>query len=713
MRAPRWRRRLRSQAERDAAIRRHIRRPPSHWVIVSACVLVLLVLLLVQGFTVLTTGSSGTPRPGTGRAPLAGLPSLLVARHGRLVGADRPPGRQVALSFDDGPDPRWTPRIAAALRKLHVPATFFVVGSHAVRNPGIVRRLHRDGFELGNHTFTHVDLAATSSSMRSLQLSLTQSALAGIVGERTRLLRPPYSATPDAVTARQARVYADLSRRGYVIALSDFDSRDWSRPGTAAIVRAATPTRSGGVVLMHDAGGDRSQTVAAVKRLVPLLRSRGFDFVRLSDLLGVPPAGIAPRASSSQELRGTLLVATLAVARWVTTVLAVLLIAVAVLAVLRAVILVLLARHHVRRARVAAEESYTPPVSILVPAFNEAVGIERAVVSLSQSDYPDYEIVVVDDGSTDGTGDIVESLGLHGVRVVRQPNAGKAAALNRGLRLARHDVIVTVDADTVFEASTLRALVQPLRGARVGAVAGNTKVGNRRGLLGGWQHIEYVMGFNLDRRLYDVLHCMPTVPGAIGAFRRQALVQIGGVSSATLAEDTDITIAIGRLGWHVVYAESARAWTEAPASLSALWRQRYRWSYGTLQAVWKHRAAIVRPGEGRIGRLGIPYLLLFQVALPMLAPLIDLFAIYGLIFLDPLPVLAYWVAFNLLQLALGAYAFRLDHESLWPLWRMPLQQFVYRQLMYMVVIESVISAMLGIRVRWQHVERRGGVKATA
>jgi cellulose synthase/poly-beta-1,6-N-acetylglucosamine synthase-like glycosyltransferase/peptidoglycan/xylan/chitin deacetylase (PgdA/CDA1 family) len=681
-------------------------------VIVSACVLVLLVLLLVQGFTVLTTGASRTPRPATGRAPLAGLPSLLVARHGRLVGADRPPGRRVALTFDDGPDPRWTPRIAAALRGLHVPATFFVVGSHAVRNPGIVRRLHRDGFELGSHTFTHVDLASTPSSLRSLQLSLTQSALAGIVGERTRLLRPPYSATPDAVTTRQARVYADVSRRGYVIALSDFDSRDWTRPGTAAIVRAATPTRSGGVVLMHDAGGDRSQTVAAINRLVPLLRSRGFSFVRLSDLLGVDPAAIAPRASSSQELRGTFLVATLAVARWVTTVLTVLLIAVAVLAVLRAVILVVLAHHHVRRGRTAAEETYTPPVSILVPAFNEAVGIERSIVSLSRSDYPDYEIVVVDDGSTDGTGDIVEGLRLPAVRVVRQANAGKAAALNRGLNLARHDVIVTVDADTVFERETLRALVQPLRRPRVGAVAGNTKVGNRRGVLGGWQHIEYVMGFNLDRRLYDVLQCMPTVPGAIGAFRRRALVEIGGVSSATLAEDTDITIAIGRRGWLVSYAESARAWTEAPATLSALWRQRYRWSYGTLQAVWKHKAAIVRPGEGRIGRRGIPYLLLFQVALPMLAPLIDLFAVSGLIFLDPIPVLAYWAAFNLLQLALAAYAFRMDGESLWPLWRMPLQQFVYRQLMYLVVIESVISAMLGIRVRWQHIERRGGVKAT-
>jgi cellulose synthase/poly-beta-1,6-N-acetylglucosamine synthase-like glycosyltransferase len=304
-------------------------------------------------------------------------------------------------------------------------------------------------------------------------------------------------------------------------------------------------------------------------------------------------------------------------------------------------------------------------------------------------------------------------LRLPAVRVTSQENAGKAAALNRGINLSHHEIIVTVDADTVFEPGTLRALVQPLRRPRVGAVAGNTKVGNRRSMLGGWQHIEYVMGFNLDRRLYDVLQCMPTVPGAIGAFRRRALVEIGGVSSATLAEDTDITIAIGRLGWQVVYAETARAWTEAPATLGALWRQRYRWSYGTLQAVWKHRAAIVRPGEGRIGRRGIPYLLLFQVALPMLAPLIDLFAVYGLLFLDPIPVLAYWGAFNLMQLAVGAYAFRLDRESLLPLWRMPLQQFVYRQLMYMVVIESLISALLGVRLRWQHIERTGDVRIPA
>jgi cellulose synthase/poly-beta-1,6-N-acetylglucosamine synthase-like glycosyltransferase len=306
--------------------------------------------------------------------------------------------------------------------------------------------------------------------------------------------------------------------------------------------------------------------------------------------------------------------------------------------------------------------------------------------------------------------DLVERLGLPSVRVIRQANAGKPAALATGVVAARHDLIVTLDGDTVFEKSTLRRVVDPLRDSAVGAVSGNTKVANRGGLLGRWQHIEYVMGFNLDRRLYDVLQCMPTVPGAIGAFRRAALADAGGFSSATLAEDTDITLGIGRAGWRVVYAQEARGWTEAPATLSALWRQRYRWCYGTLQAVWKHRAALWRRGEERIGRRGIPYLLCFQLLLPLLAPLIDVFALYGLFFIDPLAVGGYWLAFNLVLLALALYAFRLDGESPRVLWAMPLQQFVYRQLMYLVVVQSVLSALLGIRLRWQHIERRGDVE---
>ncbi|WP_200902580.1 glycosyltransferase, partial [Protofrankia coriariae] len=354
------------------------------------------------------------------------------------------------------------------------------------------------------------------------------------------------------------------------------------------------------------------------------------------------------------------------------------------------------------------DTGFRPPVSVIIPAYNEAVGIADTVRSMVANDYLDLEVIVVDDGSSDGTADIVEQLGLPGVLVVRQANQGKPAALNHGIAVASADVLVLVDGDTVFEPDTVHHAVQPLRDPAVGAVAGNTKVGNRRGLLGRWQHIEYVQGFNLDRRMYDVLQCMPTVPGAIGAFRREALESVGGVSEDTLAEDTDLTMALCRAGWRVVYAEQARAWTEAPATLGALWRQRYRWCYGTMQAMWKHRHAVVERGAaGRFGRRALPYLLMFQVLLPMLAPVIDLMALYGLLFADRGAVLISYAGFLAVQLATTAYAFHLDRERFGPLWTLPLQQIVYRQVMYLVVIQSVVSAVLGSRLRWHKLARAG------
>jgi cellulose synthase/poly-beta-1,6-N-acetylglucosamine synthase-like glycosyltransferase/peptidoglycan/xylan/chitin deacetylase (PgdA/CDA1 family) len=687
-------------------------RTAARWSLLALLLTALAAALAAQGLSTRTTGPSRTPVVKGARGVLAGARPILSWNGRRLVSRERSPGRRLALTFDDGPDPRWTPRIASALRRLHAPATFFVIGSKVVRHPDLVRSLHRWGFELGNHTFTHVDLASLPVWERRLQISLTERALDAAVGAGSRLIRPPYSSVPAAVTPAQERAYADLASRGYLIVLSDLDGEDWQRPGVGAIVRAATPRhRQGGIVLLHDGGGNRSQTLAAIERLVPRLRARGFRFVKVSQLAGLSPTQVALPARSWDRARGRLLVATLAAARWTTAVLAVLLVLATALFAGRMVVLFVFARRHARVVRGRPPGPiFRPPVSIVVPAFNEASGIERAVRSLVSSSYPEFELIVVDDGSTDGTCELVERLGLPGVEVLRQANGGKPAALNRGLAAASHEIVVMVDADTVFEPETLGKLVQPLADPKVGAVSGNTKVGNRRSLLGTWQHIEYVMGFNLDRRLYDVLQCMPTVPGAIGAFRRRALDEIGGISDATLAEDTDVTIGLGRAGWRVVYAEDACAWTEAPGSLRALWRQRYRWCYGTLQAVWKHRAALWRPDEGRIGRRGLPYLLLFQITLPLLAPLIDVFSIYGLLFLGVLWVGACWVVFIGLQLALGWYAFRLDGESPRPLAALPLQQFVYRQLMYLVVVESALTALRGTRLRWRPSHRAGGVE---
>ncbi len=697
------------------AARRRLWSPPAHWRLLAFCLAVVLILIGFEGFVTHTIGRSSEPHTGANAAaPLVGSRALVTARGGRLRSAQPAPGKRIALTFDDGPDPKWTPRVAAVLRREHVPGAFFVVGSEAARHPDVVQMLARDGHELGNHTFTHAALSTGAGWMRRSQLDLTEAVLVGLTGRFSRLVRPPYSATPDAVTRAQEHKLVEAAGSRYVIALADIDSKDWQRRGVAKTVASASPREGrGGVVMFHDGGGNRSQTVAALTVLLPRLKAQGYQFVSLAQLAGVPEAAMSPPASAAERRRGELFMWSVRFAFFLVGLLHWLVLGVGILVTTRVALLFVLASHHTRLTRRAEQVvDYTPSVSILVPAYNEEVGIERAIRSLADSDYPQLEILVVDDGSTDRTAEIVASLRLDRLRLIRQDNGGKASALNIGMQFGDGEVLVMVDGDTVFEADTIRNLVRPLADPEVGAVSGNTKVGNRRGLLGRWQHIEYVTGFNLDRRMYEVLQFTPTVPGAIGAFRRDALEEVGGMSGETLAEDTDVTLAIGRTGRRVMYAEQARAWTEAPSTLGGLWRQRYRWSYGTMQAVWKHRGAVVSrdPRQARIGRRAIPYMVCFQILLPMIAPLIDLLALYGLIFTDPAPVAAAWLGFNALQLALAAFAFRLDRESLRPLWALPLQQFVYRQMMYLVIIESTISALVGIRAQWRTIERTGDIR---
>jgi len=672
----------------------------------------LVTLLLIQGFTTKTVGSEAKAS-GTGSTPLAHMPPVLAYAKGKLVPVRRPRAQRiVALTFDDGPSPLYTLKIASILRAQDAPATFFEVGSMIVRWPEITRRLVRDGFEIGNHTFTHANLAALPDWEASAQIGATESAIAGVAGFRPRLVRPPYASTTSAVSASEARALTSVARRGYELVFSTYDTEDWTLPGVPTIVRNAMPTsRQGGIVLMHDAGGRRDQTVKALPQVIHELRARGFRLVDLSTYMGVRRASIEVPADHWEQVRGSLLVEVLRIVNFIVNALTLLVEAVTVIVGLRMAIVLGLALLQRRRVRsVDTDPSFAPPVSILVPAYNEAVGIARCVCSLASSSYlGEIEVVVVDDGSSDDTAAVVEELGLERVRVMRQANVGKAAALNRALAASQHEIIVTVDADTIFEPETLSRLVQRFRDLEVGVISGNTKIGNRESLVGRWQHIEYVMGFNLDRRSYEVIGATPTVPGAIGAFRRRALNDIGGVSGATIAEDTDITLDIGRAGWKVVYEPRAQAWTEAPANLRALYRQRTRWAFGTIQSVWKHRAALWGRGEHAFGRRAVAVLLAFQIALPLAAPLIDLFAIYSVTFLDPMPILAFWLAFNLFQLTLAWVAFGFDGESRRPLWALPLQQLVWRQITYFVVLDGIISALLGREVGWRHLERTGHV----
>ncbi|HET6213154.1 MAG TPA: glycosyltransferase [Micromonosporaceae bacterium] len=694
------------------------RDPRAHWWLLVLGTAVLFAALCLNGFVHGIVGGSGRAVP-THNA--AGVPEE-VSNGGPVLRLDggkpqtrRMPARTIALTFDDGPDPTWTPRILDVLRRYHAHATFFVIGARVNEHPEIVRRILAEGHEIGSHTFTHADLDAVPGWRRTLELTLARNAIAGATGREVTLFRPPFASEPDAVTTADFAVLRSAAAAGHIVVIADLDTKDWKRPGVAAIRAAATPAPgAGAVVLMHDGGGERSQTVAALDKVLAEQTQQGYAFRTVSAALGMPDSTVP--ASWGVRVRGDALRYAQRGAEWAGGALTWFLAVALGLALLRLVLQLVCAPVHARRARRRAgrELRYLGPVSVIVPAFNEAANIAATVRSLVDNDYPELEIIVVDDGSTDGTADIVRRLRYPEVLVVSQPNAGKPAALNAGIGHASYEILVLVDGDTVFAPDAIGRLVQQFADPYVGAVSGNAKVANRRRVLGRWQHLEYVMGFNLDRRLFEIAGCMPTVPGAIGAFRREALEHAGGVSGATLAEDTDLTMAVIRAGWRVVYEETAIAWTEAPSSLRQLWRQRYRWSYGTMQAMWKHRRAVIqRGGAGRLGRRGLAYLVLFQVMLPLTAPAIDVFAVYGVAFLPLWRAGAVWLGMLFLQTLIAAYALHLDRERYGPLWTLPLQQVVYRQLMYLVVVQAAVTALLGSRLRWHRMARTGSAAALA
>ncbi|WP_431783984.1 bifunctional polysaccharide deacetylase/glycosyltransferase family 2 protein [Streptomyces chumphonensis] len=693
------------------------RRLPLRYLLPSLVLVAVVAMMLLRGYVhseFLADHRVGAPtaQDEVPREVLEGGP--VIDARGSEPTTHRVPDRTIVLTFDDGPDPTWTPKVLDELARYDARGVFFITGAMAARHPELVRRMVDEGHEIGLHTFNHPDLGLQTRDRIDWELAQNQLSLAGAAGIRTSLFRPPYSSHSHALDNNGWEVTRYIGGRGYITALNDTDSKDWARPGVDAIIENAMPKEedAGAIVLMHDAGGDRSQTVAALGRMLPELRDRGYRFTNLTEALGTRSAHT--QVSGFELWKGKAFVGAVTVSKNAMGILTVLLAVIGTLVFARFGMMLLLSFLHARRVR-RPDFSWGPPVTepvtVLVPAYNERKCIANTVRSLARSDHP-VEVIVIDDGSSDGTADVVEAMAVPGVRVVRQPNGGKPAALNNGIAHASHDIVVMMDGDTVFEPSTVRELVQPFGDPEVGAVAGNAKVGNRDTLIGAWQHIEYVMGFNLDRRLYDVLRCMPTIPGAVGAFRRTALERVGGMSDDTLAEDTDITMALHRDGWRVVYAEKARAWTEAPESVQQLWSQRYRWSYGTMQAIWKHRRALVERGaSGRFGRVGLPLVSAFMVVAPLLAPLIDVFLLYGIIFGPTGKTVLAWLGVLAVQALCAAYAFRLDREKMTHLLSLPLQQILYRQLMYVVLLQSWITALTGGRLRWQKLRRTGAVDA--
>lgn len=642
--------------------------------------------------------------------------------------------KKITISFDDGPDRRWTPAILDILKEKKAPAAFFVIGDEASREPGLLKREYAEGHEIGNHTYTHPAFNIISHPQLRIEVNLTQRVVTSELGVKSTLFRPPYGIDHQPEFAGEVENLPETQEMGYLLVGSQIDPQDWRHPdGThqlpaaeivGSVLRQAERGR-GNIILLHDGGGDRSQTVAALPGIIDGLRGRGFQIVSVSELLGKTRAEVMLPLTPAEGMGARADGFVFGLYRWLRLGMGALFVAGIGLVSGRALVIGLLALvEKMRTDHHATGEGALPSVSVLIPAYNEEGVIVQTVRAALATKAPDLRVIVVDDGSKDRTGALLEEhFGRDGrVKIIHQANQGKAVALNHALAVAETEMVVTIDADTEVEPEAVPLLLRHFADPKVGAVAGNVKVGNRTRWLTRWQALEYITSQNLEKRAFDLLNCITVVPGALGAWRRHAIEQAGGITADTVAEDADLTVSIRRLGWRIAYDEEAVAWTEAPETAAALVRQRFRWTFGTLQSFWKHRDTLFRPEYGTLGWVALPNIFIFQLLLPLISPVIDLMFLGSLVLwgiaqfpslhlpqiwtsADLGKSLLFFAGFLLIDVFTCVVAFLIEREEDWTL-LVPvlLQRFYYRQMMYVVLFRSVKEAVRGRPVGWRGVE---------
>jgi len=648
---------------------------------------------------------------------------------------------QVAISFDDGPDPKWTPKILEILKQKNVKGAFMIIGAEAAENIGLMQRVVREGHEIGNHTYTHPDISEISNRQLDLELKLTGRLFASKLGVQPLYFRPPYDNDEEPDTDDQAAPVVRIQNDGYIVIGNKIDTDDWNqhpRRTPAEITESVLsqlqimktkPQFRGSVILMHDGGGDRSATVAALPVLIDALRAHGYAIVPVSALMGKTTAQVMPRIPLWQFLRALPDSVAFSTVQIVGNFIVLVFFLGDILMSARLILVGIFAViDRLLKPRPQASPGYNPRVAVLIPAYNEVPVIVRTIRSVLNSDYKNLHVIVVDDGSLDRTFEVASEayaaeIASGRVQVFSRPNGGKAAALNFALDRISDEIYVGIDADTVIASDAISRLIPHFQDPRIGAMAGNAKVGNRVNLWTRWQALEYITSQNFERRAFDLFHVVTVVPGAIGAWRTAPVKAAGGYPLNTVAEDADLTMNLLERGLRVDYEDRALAYTEAPVDVKGLMLQRFRWSFGILQAVWKHRLAFIR--NKAMGFFALPNILIFQMLLPLVSPFIDLMFLAGIVhyFVDRYyhpeaasaasfeKLLAYFGAFLLIDFVTSSIAFSLEprHPANkgdgWLLFHIWLQRFAYRQVFSIVLFKTLKRAIDGKPFNWDKIER--------
>ena len=648
--------------------------------------------------------------------------------------------KKLAITFDDGPDSVWTPRILDVLKKYNVKAAFMVIGEEAADNTGLLKRYVREGHEIGNHTWTHPDISEISEFQLRSELNLTERLFAAELGRQPLYFRPPYSIDQEPDTNDQAAPAEHIQQMGYTIIGNKIDTDDWNehpRKSPQEITNSVLeqienmktrPWMRGSIILMHDGGGDRSATVAALPLLITTLRAKGYEIVPVSELMGKSFAEVMPPISPKMRWQARVdAVAFLFYSFFAHFVVSVFFVGDVLMSV-RLILIGILALIDRLRSRKIPEGKYEPRVAVLIPGYNEEKVIVRTIKSVLNSDYRNIRVIVIDDGSKDKTYEVAceaypNEIAAGRLTVLTKPNAGKAEALNFALRQLEEEIYVGIDADTVIASDAISLLVRHFANPKVGAVAGNAKVGNRVNLWTRWQALEYITSQNFERRALDLFNVVTVVPGAIGAWRTAPVLQAGGYPVNTVAEDADLTMNLLEHEYKVIYEDRALAFTEAPDDMRGLMRQRFRWSFGTLQAVFKHKHAFRT--NLAMGLFALPNIVIFQILLPLVSPFIDLMFIAGVIhyFVDRHfhpeaasaasfeKLLAYFLGFLVIDFVTSALAFSLERRHAankgdgWLLFHIWLQRFSYRQIFSIVLFKTLKRAIDGRPFNWDKIER--------
>jgi cellulose synthase/poly-beta-1,6-N-acetylglucosamine synthase-like glycosyltransferase/peptidoglycan/xylan/chitin deacetylase (PgdA/CDA1 family) len=648
---------------------------------------------------------------------------------------------EVALSFDDGPDPVWTPKILDILKKYNAVAAFFMIGSEAQNNVSVMQRVYREGHEIGNHTWLHPDISEISNTSVDLELNLTERLFASELGVQPLYFRPPYSIDQEPDTNDQAAPAERIQNLGYVIVGDKIDTDDWDehprktpREITDSVFQQMEDmkTRSwmrGSIILLHDGGGNRQATVDALPTLIQALRDHGYKIVPVSQLMGKTRAQVMPSLNQHQLWEAR--VDSIAFFVWAFFnhfVIAVFFVGDILMSARLIIIGVFAVIDRFRKRKNFAGPNYAPRVAVLIPAYNEEKVIVRTIRSVMMSNYKNIRVIVIDDGSKDNTyrtavdaypADIASGR----LTVLTKPNGGKADALNFALERTREEIYVGIDADGVIAHDAITNLVCHFANPQIGAVAGNAKVGNRVNLWTRWQALEYITSQNFERRALDLFDVVMVVPGAIGAWRTEAVKTGGGYHTNTVAEDADLTMNLLEQGYSVIYEDQALAFTEAPVNMDGLIRQRFRWSFGILQAIFKHRGAIAK--RRAMGLFALPNTLIFQILLPLVSPLIDLMFVWGVFyyFIDRHfhpetasaasfhKLLAFFLGFLIIDFTTSALAFTLERKHPaskgdgWLLFHIWIQRFTYRQVFSIVLFKTLKRAIDGKPFSWDKLDR--------